>query len=173
MRGIALRGFTQRVEIHHRQWIPLPFQYDYSSGLLRHAQADSFKNIFGQLHSSGRPLHILGRRSRFSGASAYTPLAEIHCRLGDGVGSLSPNTIKYLGLHRGYASALSSLLSSGTTMGALHILQIVLASTLLFVSVNGGCTNPQVRKEWRNLSSDERAAWINAVKVFYPLTRVI
>ena len=27
------------------------------------------------------------------------------------------------------------------------------------------CSNPSVRREWRAMSPDERAGWINAVKV--------
>jgi tyrosinase len=34
----------------------------------------------------------------------------------------------------------------------------------LFASANGECLIPRVRKEWRSISSEERASWINAVK---------
>ena len=54
-------------------------------------------------------------------------------------------------------------------MVPLDILRIALVSALLFTSVSGHCTTPKVRKEWRRLSPDERASWINAVKVFLPL----
>jgi tyrosinase len=49
-------------------------------------------------------------------------------------------------------------------MGSLHLLRIALVSALLFTSVSGHCTTPKVRKEWRCISADERAAWLKAVK---------
>ena len=42
---------------------------------------------------------------------------------------------------------------------------IALVSAILFMSINGQCTNPRVRKEWRSLCDDERASWIKAVNV--------
>ena len=42
---------------------------------------------------------------------------------------------------------------------------IALVSAILFTSINGQCTNPRVRKEWRSLCDDERASWIKAVNV--------
>jgi len=55
-------------------------------------------------------------------------------------------------------------------MAFLNILRIAVVSTLLFTTVSGAavgatCTNPKVRKEWRSISSDERAAWIDGIKV--------
>lgn len=55
-------------------------------------------------------------------------------------------------------------------MAFLNILRIAVVATLLFTSVSGAavgatCTNPKVRKEWRSISSDERAAWIDGIKV--------
>ena len=58
-------------------------------------------------------------------------------------------------------------------MVLLHILRLALVSALLFISVSGHCTTPKVRKEWRRISSDERAAWINAIKVFLLLASVL
>ncbi|KAF9785224.1 Di-copper centre-containing protein [Thelephora terrestris] len=49
-------------------------------------------------------------------------------------------------------------------MVLLRILCVTLVSVFLFTSVSGRCTNPKVRREWRSLCADERAAWINAVK---------
>ena len=51
-------------------------------------------------------------------------------------------------------------------MVPLHILRVALVSALLFRYVSGHCRTPRVRKEWRCISPDERASWINAVKVF-------
>ena len=51
-------------------------------------------------------------------------------------------------------------------MVLLHTLRVTLVSALVFTFVSGHCTNPKVRKEWRSLCADERAAWIDAVKVF-------
>ena len=51
-------------------------------------------------------------------------------------------------------------------MGSFHMLRIALVSALLFTWVSGNCVNPKVRKEWRCISADERAAWMKAVKVF-------
>lgn len=50
-------------------------------------------------------------------------------------------------------------------MAFLNILRITLVSALLFTSASGVCVSPSVRREWRSISSDERAAWVNAVKV--------
>ena len=45
--------------------------------------------------------------------------------------------------------------------------------TLLVQSVaadnSGHCSNPSVRREWRNLLAQERTDWLAAVKVRYPL----
>ncbi|KAF9785223.1 Di-copper centre-containing protein [Thelephora terrestris] len=49
-------------------------------------------------------------------------------------------------------------------MGYLHILRVALVSAILFTSVGGHCTSPKVRREWRCISPDERAAWMKAVK---------
>jgi len=49
-------------------------------------------------------------------------------------------------------------------MAFLNFLRIAVISTLLFTSVNGACNNPKVRQEWRSISSDDRAAWLNAIK---------
>lgn len=57
-------------------------------------------------------------------------------------------------------------------MVPLTFLRVALVSTLLFTSVSGHCTTPKVRKEWRCLSPDERASWLNAIKVFVPLAQV-
>jgi tyrosinase len=35
--------------------------------------------------------------------------------------------------------------------------------------VLGACSSIEVRKEWRGFTSDEQAAWIDAVKVDLPL----
>ena len=51
-------------------------------------------------------------------------------------------------------------------MGSFFMLRIALAAALLLTSVSGHCVNPKVRKEWRCISADERAAWMKAVKVF-------
>lgn len=60
-----------------------------------------------------------------------------------------------------------------TRMVLFHILRVTLVSALWFTSVSAHCTNPKVRKEWRNLCADERAAWINAVKVLLLFTWVL
>lgn len=65
------------------------------------------------------------------------------------------------------------LLLPCTRMVLLHILRITLVSALLFASVRGHCTNPKIRREWRRLSPDERAAWLNAVKVFLLLASML
>lgn len=49
-------------------------------------------------------------------------------------------------------------------MAFFHVLRVALVSAVLLTSVSGKCTHPKVRKEWRSLRADERAAWINAVK---------
>ena len=43
----------------------------------------------------------------------------------------------------------------------------IVAATLCGQSVTAKvqCSNPSVRREWRTLTSDERAEWIDAVKV--------
>jgi hypothetical protein len=51
-------------------------------------------------------------------------------------------------------------------MGSFRLFRLALVSAFLFTSVSGHCTTPQVRKEWRCISPDERAAWLEAVKVF-------
>jgi len=48
-------------------------------------------------------------------------------------------------------------------MAFLDILRVVLLSSLFLTSVNAACKSPRVRKEWRSISSAERAAWIKAV----------
>ena len=53
------------------------------------------------------------------------------------------------------------------------VLRVTLVSVFLFTSVDGHCVNPKVRKEWRDLCADERAAWINAVKVFILFNEVV
>jgi len=45
-----------------------------------------------------------------------------------------------------------------------RILCFTLVSALLFTIVSGHCRAPRVRREWRRISPDERASWINAVK---------
>jgi len=47
---------------------------------------------------------------------------------------------------------------------------VLAAATLLGTSVVGqaGCVNPSVRREWRSMPPQERAEWINAVKVGFP-----
>ena len=52
-------------------------------------------------------------------------------------------------------------------MGPL-ILVATLLSAFLFTSVSGQCLTPKVRKEWRCLCQEERAAWIKAINV-HPL----
>ncbi|KAH7870975.1 Di-copper centre-containing protein [Lentinula edodes] len=49
-------------------------------------------------------------------------------------------------------------------MGFISTLGVLLSGALLVVSNDAQCTNPTVRREWRTLSRDERAAWISAVK---------
>ena len=75
--------------------------------------------------------------------------------------------IKALRIVRGLNPGFRLFLSiSCAKMALLHILRIALVSALLFTSASGQCTTPKVRKEWRCLSPDQRASWINAVKVF-------
>jgi len=59
---------------------------------------------------------------------------------------------------------LNNLIVEPIFMGFLHMLRIALTSALLFASVSGHCIKPKVRKEWRCISADERAAWMKAVK---------
>ena len=63
-------------------------------------------------------------------------------------------------------------LISDSRMAFLDILRIALVSTLLFASASGVCVSPSVRREWRSIRPDERAAWINAVKVNSLFARV-
>lgn len=49
-------------------------------------------------------------------------------------------------------------------MGPHHLLRVALVSALFLTSVIGHCKNPQVRKEWRLLSPEERHSWLNAVE---------
>lgn len=59
-------------------------------------------------------------------------------------------------------------------MASLHILRVALVSVLFFAFVDGNhCFVPRVRREWRSISSDERASWIEAVKVFFLLVGVL
>ena len=58
-------------------------------------------------------------------------------------------------------------------MVPLHFLRIALVSVFFFTTVNGDCSNPKVRKEWRKLTSDERTCWLNAVNVFLLPTKVL
>lgn len=51
-------------------------------------------------------------------------------------------------------------------MAFLSILRAVVVSAVLFTSVSAkSCTKPEVRKEWRSISSEERACWIDAIQV--------
>ena len=59
------------------------------------------------------------------------------------------------------------------------VLRVLFASLALISSAvgapssaykRGGCYNPSVRKEWRSFSSQEKAAWIQAVNVRVQLT---
>ena len=78
---------------------------------------------------------------------------------------LYKRTTTMRGLHLSLAFCF---LQARINMALLHILRITLVSALLFTSVGArGCHTPRVRKEWRSISSDERAAWIDAVKVFF------
>lgn len=45
----------------------------------------------------------------------------------------------------------------------LRVLCVTLVSALFLTSVSGNCNKPKVRKEWRSLCADERAAWLKAV----------
>ncbi|KAJ3794150.1 Di-copper centre-containing protein [Lentinula aff. detonsa] len=49
-------------------------------------------------------------------------------------------------------------------MGFISTFGSLLLGALFTVSINAQCTNPTVRREWRALSTDEKAAWISAVK---------
>ena len=53
-------------------------------------------------------------------------------------------------------------------MVPLQILRIAALSAFLFTSVSAHCETPKVRKEWRRLCREERAAWIKAVNVYVP-----
>jgi hypothetical protein len=112
-----------------------------------------------------RSLHIL---SRYRSFFLWIYCTRLYLHSGFRFRNLSP---------RHYKSTLdgtsdeprppSLFTPSRTNMVLLSILRITLVSVLLFTSVSGHCTNPKVRKEWRCISSDERASWINAVKVLF------
>jgi hypothetical protein len=53
-------------------------------------------------------------------------------------------------------------------MVPLQILRIAALSAFLFTSASAHCETPKVRKEWRCLCREERAAWIKAVNVYLP-----
>lgn len=78
--------------------------------------------------------------------------------------SLYKRTLTVRGLHLSLR-----VLQSCTRMAPLHPLRIALVSALLLTSVSGHCRAPRVRREWRSITSDERASWINAVNVCSPL----
>ena len=49
-----------------------------------------------------------------------------------------------------------------------RFVKLALAAVTLFgqsAAAHTQCDNPSVRREWRTLSADERAEWIDAVKV--------
>ena len=53
-----------------------------------------------------------------------------------------------------------------------QLARVALAAVTLFghsVTAQKYCSKPSVRREWRRLSSHERAEWINAVKVKNPI----
>ena len=53
-----------------------------------------------------------------------------------------------------------------------QLAKLVLAAAALAgpsVVAQKGCTNPSIRREWRSMSPQERAEWIDAVKVEHPL----
>jgi len=55
-----------------------------------------------------------------------------------------------------------------------QLARVALAAVALLgqsVTAQTRCPNPSVRREWRNLPSNERAEWINAVKVKRPVGR--
>ena len=75
--------------------------------------------------------------------------------------------IQYKGVQVNFCSLRPShrLLEMGSFLGIAHVLFLSLVVSAVVAGNGRKCQNPKVRREWRSLTTSERADWIRAINV--------